>query len=270
MTHKISVFIPVLNEEDKIRDALESVKWVDEIVVVDTGCTDGTMDIVRQYTDRIFTLSFQGFGDLRNQAVGFCSHDWLLSIDADERCSAELQREIQDVIRQDQAKDAYFIPRRNYFMGREIRYCGWYPDYCQPKLFRRGALTYHDDMVHEGFDIHGAVGYLNHDVLHYSFRDLSQVIDKMNNYSTLGMQKMVQQQRPSSMASALLHGMAAFLRIYLLKRGFLDGWAGFVIALGNFEGTFYRYAKSADYYRRINDDDSANKHQRNHGHTAQK
>ncbi len=241
----VSVFIPVLNEEDKIADALESVKWADEIVVVDTGCTDRTIDIARQFDCRIEQLTFTGFGNLRNESVALCSHDWILSIDADERVTPELKEEISVVLASEEALETYFIPRRNFFMDRWIKHGGWYPDYCQPKLFRKGALTYRDDLVHEGFDIHGRLGYLKSDVLHYSFRDLSQIIAKMDNYSTLGMQKMQQQGKRASMLSALLHGIGAFLRIYILKRGFLDGWAGFVIALGNFEGTFYRYAKLA-------------------------
>lgn len=241
----VSVFIPVLNEEDKIADALESVTWADEIVVIDTGCTDRTLDIVRQYSCRIERMDFKGFGNLRNASVSLCTHDWVLSLDADERVTPELRDEITATLGKREAPGAWFIPRRNFFMGRWIKHCGWYPDYCQPKLFRKGALTYHDDMVHEGFDIHGSVGYLKHDVLHYSFRDLSQVIAKMNRYSTLGMRKMEQQGKQASMPSALLHGLGAFLRIYILKLGFLDGWPGFVIALGNFEGTFYRYAKLA-------------------------
>lgn len=250
----ISVFVPVLNEEDKIADALQSVQWADEIVVVDTGCTDRTIDIARQYGCRIEHLNFKGFGNLRNASVSLCKHDWILSIDADERVTPELQQEILDKVIDNDALDAYFIPRRNFFMGRWIKHCGWYPDYCQPKLFRKGALTYHEDMVHEGFDIHGKVGHLKNDVLHYSFRDLSQVIAKMDRYSTLGMQKMAQQGRQASMASALLHGIGAFLRIYVLKRGFLDGWPGFVIALGNFEGTFYRYAKRTLHQREQKED----------------
>jgi len=241
----ISVFVPVLNEEDKIADALQSVQWADDVVVVDTGCTDRTIDIARQFGCRIEHVNFKGFGALRNASVSLCKHDWILSIDADERVTPELQQEIITTVKNTDALDAWFIPRRNFFMGRRIRHCGWYPDYCQPKLFRKGALTYHEDMVHEGFDIHGKVGYLKNDVLHYSFRNLDQVIDKMNRYSTLGMQKLEQQGKHVSMASALLHALGAFLRIYVLKRGFLDGWPGFVIALGNFEGTFYRYAKLA-------------------------
>ncbi|OIO70382.1 MAG: alpha-L-glycero-D-manno-heptose beta-1,4-glucosyltransferase [Zetaproteobacteria bacterium CG12_big_fil_rev_8_21_14_0_65_55_1124] len=241
----VSVFIPVLNEEDKIADAVQSVQWADEVLVVDTGCTDGTITIARKLGCRIESLPFEGFGKLRNQAVALCSNDWVLSIDADERCTPELSLEIQATLTGEPTFDAYFIPRRNYFMGRRINHCGWYPDYCQPKLFKKGALTYRNDMVHEGFDIHGRLGYLKSDVLHYSFRDLDQVINKMNRYSTLGMQKMQQQGKTAGMGTALARGLWAFFRIYVLKLGFLDGWAGFVIALGNFEGTYYRYAKLA-------------------------
>ena len=252
----ISVFIPVLNEADKIADAVQSVLWADEILVIDTGCTDDTIDIARRLGCRIETLPFEGFGRLRNQAVALCSHEWVLSIDADEQCTEKLTQEISATLKAGPECDAYFIPRRNYFMGREIRHCGWYPDYCQPKLFKKGGMTYRDDMVHEGFDIHGHLGYLKSDVLHYSFRDLDQVIQKMNRYSTLGMQKMEQQGKQASMASAVLRGLWAFVRIYVLKLGFLDGWAGFVIALGNFEGTFYRYAKLAQRQKSAREVDS--------------
>jgi len=241
--NKISAYVPVLNEEDKIRDALKSISWVDEIVVVDTGCTDGTVKIAREYTDRIVQHPFEGFGALRNTAVSLCTHHWVVSLDADERCTPELRDEILATIRKPDAKDAYFIPRRNFFLGRWIRHCGWYPDYCQPKLFRKGGLTYRNDMVHEGFDIHGSAGFLKQDILHLSFRDLSQVIQKMDRYSTLGAEQLAQQGKNNGMGKALLRGAWAFIRIYILKLGILDGWAGFVIALGNFEGTFYRYAK---------------------------
>lgn len=255
----VSVFIPVLNEADKIAAAVQSVAWADEVVVIDTGCTDNTIPIARELGCRIEKLRFDGFGRLRNDAVKLCTHDWVLSIDADERCTPELSREIQAELAVEPAFDAYFIPRRNYFMGREIRHCGWYPDYCQPKLFKKGALIYRDDMVHEGFDIHGKPGYLKSDVLHFSFRDLDQIINKMNRYSTLGMQKMQQQGNTSGMGKALVRGLWAFFRIYVLKLGLLDGWPGFVIALGNFEGTYYRYAKLALHNKQSGESDNTEK-----------
>jgi len=252
ISHKISVYIPVLNEEARIREALESVAWVDDILLVDTGSTDKTEEIAREYTNHITHIVFNGFGDLRNQSVMLCTHPWIFSLDADERCTPSLKDEICRIVHASHAKDAYFIPRRNYFMGRWIKHGGWYPDYCQPKLFRKGALTYHHDMVHEGFDIHGRTGYLKNDVLHYSFPDLSQLVIKMDRYSTLGMKKMADHGKQVGMISGLLHAMAAFFRIYILKLGFLDGWPGFVIALNSAEGTFYRYAKLVEYHREQN------------------
>ncbi len=246
---KLSVFIPVLNEEDRIAEAVQSVSWADEVLVVDTGCTDRTMDIAQSLGCRTERLTFEGFGKLRNDCVRLCSHEWILSLDADERVTPELKDDIQDILRKDGPADAWFIPRRNRFMGRWIRHGGWYPDYCQPKLFRKGALTYREDAVHEGFEVHGSVGYLRHDILHYSFRDLSQVLDKANRYSSLGARKLARRNKRVSMGQALAHGLWAFVRIYVLKLGFLDGWPGFVIALGNFEGTFYRYAKAMELQR---------------------
>jgi len=243
---KISVYIPVLNEEDKIRGALESVQWADEILVVDTGCTDSTIDIVRKYTDRIVTAQFEGFGALRNKAVSLCTHDWIFSLDADERCTSALRDEIAHTIRKSDADDAYFIPRRNWFMGRWIKHCGWYPDYCQPKLFRKEVMHYREeDEVHEGWNVTGSIGYMKADVLHFSFRNLSDVLRKIDRYSDLGAEKLARQGKPYGLLQALLRGLWAFFRIYVLKSGFLDGKAGFMIAFSNFQGTFYRHAKHA-------------------------
>jgi len=247
MTKKVSVYIPVLNEESRIESALKSLDWVDEIVIIDTGCTDETISIAERHTDRIVAHEFVGFGQLRNFGIDACSNEWIISIDADERCTPELAQEIREVIQSPHALDAYWIPRRNWFMGRWIKYCGWYPDYCQPKLFRKNAMRYRDeDIVHEGWDVHGKIGYLKNDVLHFSFQNLSHVINKTNHYSDLGSKKIIRQQKKCSTTLAFLYGLWAFIRIYILKLGFLDGGAGFVIAFSNFEGTFYRYAKAAE------------------------
>jgi glycosyltransferase involved in cell wall biosynthesis len=243
---KVSVYIPVLNEEAKIEAALESVAWADEIVIIDTGCTDATIDIARRYTDRIVPHTFEGFGRLRNFGIDQCTHEWILSIDADERCTAELRDAIRAAIEKDDADDAYWIARRNWFMGRWIMHGDWYPDYCQPKLFRKGSMRYRDDdVVHEGWDVTGSIGYLKGDVLHFSFASLSDVIRKIDSYSELGAEKLASQGKSYGIGKAFLRGLWAFIRIYILKRGFLDGGAGFVIALSNFQGTFYRHAKHA-------------------------
>ena len=241
---EISVYILTYNEENKIEEALKSVTWADEIVVFDSFSTDRTVEISRNYTDRIVQSEFEGFGKLRNDAVANTRYQWIFSLDADERCTREARDEILSIISSEDAKDAYFVPRRNRFMGRKIKYSGWYPDYRQPQLFKRGAVTYkHDDPVHEGFTIHGTVGYMSNAIKQIPFTDLEQFIHKMDRYSTLGAVKLADRKVKPGMGKAFNHGLAAFIRVFILQRGFLDGWPGFTIAFQNFEYAFYKYAK---------------------------
>jgi hypothetical protein len=191
----------------------------------------------------VIQVPFEGFGKLRNDVIDQLSGDWIFSLDADERCTRAAAAEIRRVIEDPTAADAYHVPRCNFFFGRWIRHSGWYPDYRQPQLFRRGKLRYTDDAVHETFVLDGRLGRLQEPIAQMPFRDLVQVLHKMQRYSTLGVERLERRGRRPSMATALTRGVAAFLRHYVLRAGFLDGWAGFVIALSNFEGTFYRYAK---------------------------
>ena len=217
--------------------------WADEIVVADSNSTDATASLAAALGARIVQVPFAGFGALRNSAVEACRHEWIFSLDADERCTAAVRDEILGIIAaNDAGHDAYLVPRRSYMMGRWIKGSGWYPNYRQPQLFRKAAMRYRADPVHEGYELLTArpPGRLRHAIEQYPFRDLDEIIRKMNRYSSLGAGKL---SRPVSMWSALGHGIWAFLKHYIAKRGFKDGWAGFVIALGNFEGTFYRYAK---------------------------
>ena len=252
-TVKLSVYIIAYNDEDKVEEALKSVAWADEIVVADSHSSDRTAEIARRYTDKVVQIDFQGFGKLRNAALVHCSHEWVFSLDTDERCTAEVKEEILRIINDPQAADAYFIPRRNLFMGRWIQHSGWYPNYRQPQLFRKGRMRYTEELVHEGYTLDGRSGEMKSAIWQKPFRDLSQIIGKMDRYSTLGAQKLSENGVRGSMAKALLHGVWAFIRLYVFQFGFLDGWAGFIIALGNFEGTFYRYAKLAEMQERWNE-----------------
>jgi glycosyltransferase involved in cell wall biosynthesis len=240
---RISVYLIAFNEADKIEAALRSVTWADEIVVADSHSTDATAEIARRYTERVIQVPFEGFGKLRNDVIDQLTGDWVFSLDADERCTSAAAEEIRRVIADPNAADAYLVPRRNFFFGRWIRHSGWYPDYRQPQLFRRGRLRYTEDAVHETYVLDGRLGRLQEPIAQVPFRDLAQVVHKMQRYSTLGVERLEKKGKSPSMAAALAHGTAAFLRHYLFRAGFLDGWAGFVIALSNFEGTFYRYAK---------------------------
>ena len=240
---KISAYIIAYNEAGKIADAVNSVLWADEIVVADSNSTDGTDRIARELGARVVQIPFEGFGHLRNRAVQACTHDWVLSIDTDEQCTPEVRDEILAILSGTPAHDAYFVPRRNYFMGRWIKHSGWYPNFRQPQLFRKGAMKYVESPVHEGYELLTSkpVGRLEQAIWQVPFRDFEEVVKKANRYSSLGVLKLAD--RRVSMGAALGHGVWSFLKHYLAKRGFLDGWPGFVIAFGNFEGTFYRYAK---------------------------
>ncbi len=222
---------------------MSSVLWADEIVVADSGSSDRTAEIARGLGARVVQIPFQGFGDLRNRAVTECRYEWIFSLDSDERCTPEVRDEIQSILSSGPPHDAYLVPRRNYMMGRWIKGSGWYPNFRQPQLFRKGAMRYDQAPVHEGYELLTKLplGQLQNTIWQFPFRNLEEVIQKMNRYSSLGTRKL--SGRRVSMASALWHGTWAFIKHYLFKRGYRDGWAGFVIALGNFEGTFYRYAK---------------------------
>jgi len=240
----ISVYIIAHNEEDKIADAVYSARWADEVVVVDSYSTDATAQIASNLGARVVQCTFSGFGRLRRDAIAACQHPWIFSLDADERFTQEAVAEIRRIIADPGAADAWYVPRKNWFMGRWIKHCGWYPDYRQPQLFRRDALHFHcEDEVHEGFDIRGSHACMRAAIWQIPFMDLNQMQEKSMRYSTLGAEKLGRKQVQSGMGKALLRGLWAFIRIYWIKLGFLDGWAGFMIAFGNLEGTLYRYAK---------------------------
>lgn len=242
----ISVYIIAYNEAEKVRAAIESVRWADEIIVVDSWSTDGTADIASSLGARVVQVDFKGFGDLRNHAIAACTHSWIFSLDSDERCTPEAAAEIQSIVANEAALDAYCTPRRNYFMGRWIKHSGWYPNYRQPQLFRKGRMHYDLKPVHEGYVLNSdkPVGHMKQAIWQFPFKDMGEVMHKANRYSSLGAEKI--KDKKLSMRSALTHGIWSFVKHYIFKLGFLDGWAGFVIALGNFEGTFYRYVKAIE------------------------
>jgi glycosyltransferase involved in cell wall biosynthesis len=241
--HKISAYILAYNEAEKIEAAISSVLWADEVVLADSASTDRTAEIAAALGARVVQVPFHGFGDLRNRAIEACRHEWIFSLDADERCTEALRDEILAMLAGKPAFDLYRVPRRNYFMGRWIKGSGWYPNFRQPQLFRKGAMRYTLEPVHEGYEnLSGKpIGTLRNAVWQMPFRNMEEVIRKFDRYSTLGAPKLAHKR--ISMGSAFGHAVWAFIKHYFFKRGFIDGWAGFVIAMQSFEGTFYRYAK---------------------------
>jgi glycosyltransferase involved in cell wall biosynthesis len=246
MTPSVTVYIIAFNEAEKIREAVCSALWADEIVVIDSHSTDGTAEIAASLGARVVNVPFKGFGDLRNQALKHCSGNWIFSLDADERCTPDVRDEVLALINAPDAADApdaYLVPRRNFFMGRWIKHSGWYPNYRQPQLFRRGALEYSLEPVHEGYRLLTGkpLGRLRHAIWQCPFRNLDEVVRKLNRYSSLGAAKV--KPGKASMRRALTSAGWAFIKHLVFKRGLLDGWPGFVIAFAYAEQTFYRYAK---------------------------
>jgi len=241
---KISACVITFNDEHTVAWSVGSVQWADEVVVVDTGSTDRTIEIAESLGARVVrTASFTGFGDTRNRALEHCTHDWVFSLDADEHCTLPLQDEIRALLSAEPAHDAYYVPRDNYLMGRWIRGSGWHRNHRTPQLFRKSRFRYSPSLAHENHELASdrPPGWTRNVLWHFPFRTLEEILYKANLYSSLGAQ--ASPDEGASMWGALGHGLWTFVRLYILKFGFIDGWAGFVIALSNFEGTFYRYAK---------------------------
>ena len=244
---KISVYIIAFNEADKIRDCINSVLWADEIIVADSNSTDGTTEIAESLGAKVVHIPFSGYGNLRNKAISYCTKDWILSIDSDERCTEVVRDEILSLIKTTSI-DIFKIPRKNYFMGKWIKHSGWYPNYRQPQLFRSGKMSYDSMPVHEGYISHSdkKIGVLKNNIWQFPFKNTEEVIYKANRYSTLGVSKLQDRGINGSVLKGFIHGIWSFIKHYIFKLGFLDGGAGFVIAFGNFEGTFYRYVKLSE------------------------
>ena len=241
---KISVYIIAFNEVEKIRDCINSILWADEIIVADSHSTDGTTEIAEELGAIVVHIPFNGYGDLRNKAISHCTGEWILSLDSDERCTEEVRNEILTLIK-NAPLDIYRVPRKNFFMGRWIKHSGWYPNFRQPQLFKNGKMSYAMDSVHEGYISHSnkEVGTITNIIWQFPFKNTEEVIYKANRYSSLGVKKLNEKGVTGSVFKAFLHGFWSFIKHYIFKLGFLDGGPGFVIAFGNFEGTFYRYIK---------------------------
>jgi glycosyltransferase involved in cell wall biosynthesis len=238
---RLSAIIITKDEAANIGDCLGSLAFCDERIVVDGGSRDDTVRLARQKGARVETNEWKGFGLQKNYALSLANGDWVLSIDADERVTPELARTIRAAM--DGSADGYEIPRRSSFCGRMMRHSGWFPDRVL-RLFRRGRAHFTDDAVHERVVCDGVVARLKEPLLHYPVARLEDAIRRIDQYSTLGAEKLIASGRRVSALSGVLHGAGTFLRVYLLKLGFLDGTAGFMLAVANAEGAYYRYQKA--------------------------
>ena len=239
----LSVIVITKNEEGRIRDCLESVQWADDIVVLDSGSTDGTVDICRKYTDRVFETDWPGYGPQKNRALEKAVGDWVLSIDADERISPELRAEIEQAMQSDQF-NGYEIPRASHYCGKRIHHSGWWPDYIV-RLFKRDCGKFSNSLVHEIVEMQDPVGRLRNPLIHYSFSNFEEVLEKVNRYSTYNAEMLFKAGKKSNLLEAFGRGAWAFLKTWIFRAGFLDGRHGFMLAVSNAEGTYYKYVKLA-------------------------
>ncbi len=241
---RLSVTIIALNQEAHIGPCLESVKFADEIVVLDTGSTDRTVEVARTYTDRIFDAPWQGFARTKNLALDRARGDWVLSLDTDERVPPALKEEILAVVQADGPLAGYRLARKNYVGERWIRRLGWYPDYTL-RLFRREQGRFRDREVHEEVAVAGPVGTLQTPLEHYSYNNLEEYAARQERYARLAAQEMARQGRRPRPGELILRPALHFLKLYLLRGGFLEGTLGFSLSQ---QGSRYNFLKY--YYLR--------------------
>ncbi len=239
----LSATIVTWNEEERLRPCLESIAWADEIVVIDAESTDKTVQVAREFTDRIWVRPWPGFAVQKNFALEQVAGEGVLSLDADEQVTPELQGEIERVIAAGGPAAGYAIPRKNFFCGAWIKHGRLYPDY-QVRLFRRGRGRFVERAVHESVEIQGSVGRLQAPLLHHSYRSLEEFIQRSNRYSTLAAEEWIRQGKRVGPADLLLRPLGRFLSMYLLHRGFLDGWRGLLLAGLYAHYVFLRTAKA--------------------------
>jgi glycosyltransferase involved in cell wall biosynthesis len=227
---RLSVFLIALNQEANIGDCLASVSFADEIVVVDTGSADRTVELARTYTDRVLTAPWEGFGRTKNFALDQARGDWVFSLDTDERVPPALKDEIMAVVAADGLLAGYRVPRKNYFCGRWIRRLGWYPDYTL-RLFRRGQGRFREREVHEEVVVAGPVGTLQTPLEHYSYRSVSDYVARMDRYAHLAAQEMAKAGRRPVPGELFVRPFLSFFHLYVIRLGFLEGATGYTLAV---------------------------------------
>lgn len=237
----LSAVIITRNEQANIVAAIESVRFADQVVVADTDSQDNTVDLARRAGAEVHSIPFHGFGPAKNSALELCRGDWILSIDADERVSPELARSIVAAINSEDGNRCYSFNRLTYFLGKPVRHSGWHPDYVN-RLFRRD-LRFSEKSVHESLDIDFKPASIPGLLWHYSYSNLHQYIEKLNLYTTLSAGEMFRSGRRGRMLDLFIRPPAMFLKMYIIKLGFLDGWTGFVLAVLSSYHVFVKYAK---------------------------
>ena len=240
----LSVALIVKNEELNLAECLDTVKWADEIVLLDAGSSDKTIEIAKQYTDKVFiNADWQGYGVQRQRLQEFTSCDWVLMLDADERLTPELISTVKDVLKEDNRHAVYALPRLSWCFGDFIRHSGWYPDYVT-RLYAKDKAQYSSQLVHEKLEYDDSVSLikLKGDLLHYTYRDLEHYLVKSAGYASAWAEQREARGKSSSLLQGFLHGLGCFLKMYVFRLGFLDGRQGLLLAMLSGHSTFAKYA----------------------------
>ena len=245
----ISVVIITKDEANNISGALESVTWAGDVVVVDSGSTDDTAAIARRYTGHVTTHVWEGYGSQKNYATGLAAHDWVLSLDADERVSPQLAQEIKELMSAAPTMQGYRIPRTPHYLGRWIHSTDWYPDH-QLRLYDRRVARWNTRHVHESVAVDGRVGKLRSEIRHYSYRSLSHHLSTIDRYTTLSVKQMLVEHQRAGWLDLVGHPPLVFLRNYVLRLGFRDGVPGLIISLMNSYYVFLKFAKLWEHQKR--------------------
>ena len=234
MSNPLSVVIITKNEEIFIEDAIKSASFADEVLVLDSDSVDRTCEISKKMGARVEKHKWLGFGKQKNVAVNLSSNDWVFVLDADERITSNLQRELISLLK-NPLSDGYLVPRLNRFFGKNIKTCGLYPDYSL-RLFKKNKGKFNDVEVHESVQIDGKVSKMKNHMIHLAYDNVEEFINKQKYYSDLSNKK-------KNLLKAILSPCWTFFKIYILRRGFIDGWHGFIIAKVYAKYTFWKYIK---------------------------
>lgn len=240
---KISATIITFNEERNVARVIESLRCCDEILVLDSGSNDRTVEIATKLGARVVECSWHGYAAQKNMAAKLATYDWVLSLDADESLSEALEAEIWQIKKNGPKFDGYTVPRLAQYLGRWILHSGWYPDR-KVRLFNKHKARWVGDFVHESVKLEGSVGHLSANVLHFTCDSLSEHLRSMDRYTTLAAQEMVSRGETAGLARLMFDPPWTFLRTYILKAGFLDGPEGLAIAYMAALYNFLKYAKA--------------------------
>lgn len=239
---KLSAIIPTFNEEKNIEAAIQSVLFVDEIIIIDSYSTDKTIDIAKKYNVRIIERTFDNFSNQKNYAIENAKHEWIVLLDADERIGGKLKVEIQNIIKNGPKASAYWVYRRNYLLGREIKYSGWQNDKVI-RLIERDVCKYNGKLVHEEIALPKKTAFLKHKLDHYTYKDFDSFINKKNKVAQLQAEMLAAENKKASIGKLLIKPTYRFINHYFLRGGFLDGFPGFFISSFYFYTIFTRYIK---------------------------